>query len=159
MNSKEERAMTLSESVLKYIQSYFVLPARKNGISEIDIQAGEVHRNLKWTSRVPAVCAALNSRKLQKAAGLELIDKSGPPSGQSTTMVFRYRVLPANAAQPASLLSRKGAESRGLLALYGICKDMYREDGGAEAFIRSQRENFGSIVPEDAPVINAGKNR
>jgi hypothetical protein len=27
---------------------------------------------------------------------------------------------------------------------------MYREAGGAEAFIRSQRENFGSIVPDDS---------
>jgi hypothetical protein len=28
---------------------------------------------------------------------------------------------------------------------------MYREAGGAEAFIRSQRENFGSINPDDSP--------
>jgi hypothetical protein len=27
---------------------------------------------------------------------------------------------------------------------------MYREAGGAEAFIRSQREDFGSIVPESS---------
>jgi hypothetical protein len=151
--------MSLSESVLKYVQSHFVVPARKNGVSEIAITAGEVHRDLKWSSRVPTVCAALNSRKFQKIAGLELIEKSGPPSGQSTTMVFRYRVLPAGVDQSAFSVASKTTGQRGLLALYGICKDMYREDGGGEAFIRAQRENFGSIVPEDAPGKVAEKSR
>jgi hypothetical protein len=150
--------MSLSESVLKYVQSHFVMPARRNGVSEIAVAAGEIHRELKWTSRVPTVCAALNSRKLQKAAGLELIEKSGPPSGQSTTMVFRYRVLPAREAGPSTSKHSNAGAPRGMLALYGICKEMYQQDGGAEGFIRAQRENFGSIVPEDAPDL-AGEQR
>jgi hypothetical protein len=36
-----------------------------------------------------------------------------------------------------------------LLDLYGICKEMYAADGGGEAFIRAQREDFGSSVPDD----------
>ena len=45
---------------------------------------------------------------------------------------------------------------RGLLALYGICRDMYREVGGADAFIRSQREDFGSVAPDYPDQENDG---
>jgi hypothetical protein len=142
--------MSLSEIVLRHLQAKYVEPARMQGVEEIAVQAGEIHRDLKWTSRVPAVCAALNSRKLQRAAGLELIEKSGPPSGQSTTMVFRYRVLPQAGVDLAAKSPTGERPQGGLLALYGICADMYREVGGAEAFLRSQREDFGSIVAEDS---------
>jgi hypothetical protein len=33
--------------------------------------------------------------------------------------------------------------------MYGIAADLYREVGGGDAFMRTQRENFGSIVPDD----------
>jgi hypothetical protein len=65
-------------------------------------------------------------------------------------MVFRYRLLPVSETEQV-LAGAESIRSRGgLMALYGICADMYREVGGAEAFIRSQRENFGSIadIPE-----------
>jgi hypothetical protein len=140
--------MSLSEIVLHHVQEKYVEPARQQRAVEIAITAGKIHRDLKWTSRVPAVCAALNSRKLQRAAGLELIGKSGPPSGQSTTVVFRYRVMPATGVESEATDSSGTYPRSGLLALYGICGDMYREVGGADAFIRSQRENFGSIVPD-----------
>jgi hypothetical protein len=140
--------MTLSEIVLHHVQEKYVEPARERCAAEIAVTAGQIHRDLKWTSRVPAVCAALNSRKLQKAAGLELIEKSGPPSGQSTTVVFRYRVLPDTCVESAATTSSGTHPRGGLLALYGICRDMYREVGGADAFIRSQREDFGSIAPD-----------
>jgi len=145
--------MTLSQSVLDYVQSRLVAPARTSGKLEIAVTAGQVHRDLRWTSRVPAVCAALNSRKLQRAAGIELIEKSGPPSGQSTTMTFRYRIVEQ---APASAESSKGPSNRpSLLDLYGICKEMYAEAGGGEAFIRAQRENFGTLVPEVDSVPHA----
>jgi hypothetical protein len=142
--------MTLSQSVLEYVQSRLVAPARSSGEPEIAVTAGQVHRDLRWTSRVPAVCAALNSRKLQRAAGIELIEKSGPPSGQSTTMRFRYRIVEQS---PAPAEASKGAKNLlCLLDLYGICKEMYAEVGGGEAFIRAKRENFGSVIPEtDSP--------
>ena len=56
--------------------------------------------------------------------------------------------LQVNAPCRACLLYTSPAAGGGLLALYGICANMYREVGGAEAFIRSERENFGSIAPD-----------
>jgi hypothetical protein len=148
--------MSLSEIVLHHVRNKYVEPARKRSVTEIAIKAGEIHRDLRWTSRVPAVCAALNSRKLQRAAGLELIEKSGPPSGQSTTVVFHFRILPAPSFEPAESASIGSHPRGGLLALYGICRDMYREVGGADAFIRSQREDFGSVAPDYPDQENDG---
>lgn len=140
--------MKLSESVLQLVRENYVRPARAISQPVVEVRAGDVHAKLQWSRRVPLVCAALNSRKLQRAAGLELIEKSGPSSGQSTTMIYRYRVLPFTDAEHGSTEPGTPSPYGGLLALYGICAEMYREVGGAEAFIRSQRENFGSIVPD-----------
>ena len=136
--------MNLSEAVSEHVRSRIIQPARRRGVPEVSIAAGEVHRELRWTSRVPVVCAALNSAKFQRAAGVELIGKSGPPSGQSSTVVFRYRVLPNGGAETPISDSTK-PRSTALAAAFGICKGMYDEDGGAEAFIRAQRENFGAF--------------
>jgi hypothetical protein len=56
--------------------------------------------------------------------------------------------MPATGVESEATDSSGTYPRGGLLALYGICGDMYREVGGADAFIRSQRENFGSIVPD-----------
>lgn len=140
--------MRFSDSVLQFVREHYARPARANSQVVVEVRAGDVHSGLRWSRRVPLVCAALNSKRLQKASGLELIEKFGPPSGQSTTMVYRYRVLPTSGGKQESGGPDPTAPTGGLLALYGICSGMYPEPGGAEAFIRSQRENFGSIVPE-----------
>jgi hypothetical protein len=145
---KEEMAMRLSDSVLQFVKENYARPARAKAQLVIEVRAGDVHSGLQWSRRVPLVCAALNSKKLQKASGLELIERSGPPSGQSTTMVYRYRVLPTLNDEHGSGNSSPMAPRGGLLDLYGICAGMYTAPGGAEAFIRSQHENFGSIVPD-----------
>lgn len=56
------------------------------------IRAGDVHRNLSLTSRVPAVCSALASTLFERLAGVTLVGRSGPV--QSTTTQFHYRMEP-----------------------------------------------------------------
>ncbi len=54
------------------------------------IRAGDVHRGMELTSRVPAVCGALGSALFQRFAGVTLMERLGPV--QSTTTQFRYRL-------------------------------------------------------------------
>jgi hypothetical protein len=118
------------------------------GEKTIHVRVGNVQKELGWTNRTPSVFSTLSSKDFHQEAGLELIEKrGGPPSGgPSTTWQFVFRVLgEAGNAEPAAKPAPKGG---GLLALYGICADMYREVGGAELFIRAERENFGSIAPD-----------
>ena len=134
-----------------HVIATYVRPARLKGEKTIQVRIGNVQKELGWTNRTPSVFSTLLSKEFQREAGVELVEKTGgPPSGgPSTTWLFTYRVL--NGADGISQVTEAAPKGGGLLALYGICADMYREAGGAEAFIRSQRENFGSINPDDSP--------
>ena len=138
--------MSLSEQVIRHVQTTYLGPARERGEPTIRVKAGDVHRDLRWANRVPSVCTTLSSRKFQRAAGVELIAKDGPPSGQSTTVVFTYR-LPA-----ASAHTHRAPQSGRLEKLYGIASDIFRELGGGEKFVREEREklNFRKEVPRSA---------
>jgi 5-methylcytosine-specific restriction protein B len=129
--------MSLSEQVLKHVETAYVVPARERGESTIRVKAGDVHRDLRWANRVPSVCTTLSSQKLQKAIGIELIAKEGPPSGQSTTVIFTYRLPSANGRSDSA-----PRQSDRLERLYGIASEIFRELGGGEKFIREEREKL-----------------
>jgi len=137
-----------TEQTKRHVISTYVKPARLRGERTIQVRVGNVQRELGWTNRTPSVFSTLLSKEFQQEAGVELIEKrGGPPSGgPSTTWQFVFRVL-GKAHKDASV-AKSAPNGGGLLALYGICADMYRDVGGAEAFIRAERENFGSIIPD-----------
>ena len=83
---------TLAERIRRYALDQDVGPARSAGQRTLTIRAGDVHRNLGLTSRVPAVCSALGSELFERLAGVVLIERVGP--SQSTTTQFRYRLEP-----------------------------------------------------------------
>lgn len=140
--------MTLSDQVRQHVETHYVAPARRRGESTIRVRAGDVHRDLRWTNRVPSVCSALASQKFQKAIGVQLLTKAAPPSGSGTRAVFTYKLAPppATEEQPVRLED-----------LYGIAKDVFRELGGGENFIRRERENFDFRY--DANVLEGARKR
>lgn len=140
--------MKPTEQTRKHVISTYVNPARLKGQRTIQVRVGNVQKELGWTNRTPSVFSTLSSKEFQQEAGVELIDKKGgPPSGgPSTTWQFVYRVL--GDGEKFSPTVKESPGGGGLLALYGLCAEVYRDLGGAEAFIRSQREDFGSIVPD-----------
>ena len=148
MYNAREKPMRPTDLTKRHVISTYVKPARMRGETTIQVRVGTVLKELGWTNRTPSVYSTLSSEEFRHQAGLELIEKrGGPPSGgPSTSWQFVFRVL--DGADGASQSAKTVTHGGGLLALYGICADMYREVGGAEAFIRSQREDFGSIVPD-----------
>ncbi|MFY9744890.1 MAG: hypothetical protein WBD98_21350 [Acidobacteriaceae bacterium] len=128
--------MSLSDHIIRHVQTAYLGPARERGERTVRVKAGDVHRDLRWANRVPSVCTTLSTRKFQRTAGVELIAKEGPPSGQSTTVVFTYR-LPA-----ASGHSDEGGRPGRLDKLYGIASGIFRELGGGEKFVREEREKL-----------------
>jgi hypothetical protein len=144
--------MNLSETVLEFVQAHYLHPARKHGRTIVEVKAGDIHNGLHWSRRVPLVCSALSSRKFQLAAGVKLIGtKDAPPSGLSTRTIFRYEILDREAS--SALGSESPPPKRGLLASYGVAAHMYRQVGRGDAFLKAERENFGSVVPE---ILDAG---
>jgi hypothetical protein len=146
--------MTYTEEVVGLFTSSYVNPARARGQGSIEVRAGEIHSKLGWTRRVPLVCAALSSKKLQKKVGVRLTEKSGPPSGQSPTVVFRYEILAQD--MPSAGTVDALPPKRGLLAAYGAAEHLYSQVGGGDAFLKAQRESFGQS-PQDLNIPELGR--
>jgi hypothetical protein len=64
------------------------------------------------------------------------VSKTGPPSGQSTTVTFTYEFV--GKQQVDVRLSRQEAWNR----LRGSMKDVLAEYGGGEAYLRAERASF-----------------
>lgn len=134
--------MTCSEEVRRHVVEQDISPARRKGQDSVQVRAGNVHSELHWTGRVPSVCQTLGSRKFQREAGVELVERSRP--GPSTTVVFTYRLLDRedrprdNEIFPRADVSGQ-KKSITLLDLYGAGRDVFRRFGGGEAFLKAER--------------------
>jgi hypothetical protein len=126
-------AKPISDAVRKYATDKYVRPIRRQGGRTLSINAGEVHKAVALRNRVPLVCQALESNKFLKANELKLISKTGPASGQSTTVTYTYEFIDTEADSPT-----KDAWAR----LRGALKNVYAELGGGEQYLRVERENF-----------------
>ncbi len=132
-------ARTVSQSVLDLVRTHvrelYLKPAIQDGERTLTVNVGAVHKALALSNRAPLVCAALKSKKFLQENGLRLVSKTHPRSSQSTTVTFTYEILAPNAKRAASAVP--------LMALRGVAKDLFKELGGGEAFIGSERINFG----------------
>jgi hypothetical protein len=129
-------AQSDSETVRRYARDIYLKPAIQRGEKVFTVNVGAIHKALSLINRVPLVCAALKSRKFLTDNNLRLVSQSGPRSGQSTTVTFTYEILSTKAkAMPAA---------NPLLSLRGAAKDVFRELGGGEDFIRSERNRFST---------------
>ena len=114
----------------------YVIPARSRNEDRFSIRAGDVVRELSL-SGVNQVCSALKTRKFLQDNNLRLVDTSGPPSGQSTTVTYTYEFVDSKKARDNGA-DRQDAWNR----LRGALKDVFAELGGGENYLRNERANF-----------------
>ena len=126
-----------SDLVRQHASEQYLAVAHRRGDKTVSINVGTVHRALALNNRVPLVCAALGSKKFLTENHLRLISKTGPPSGQSTTVTFTYEL--EDSEKPAG-----GIDA--FLALRGIGKEVFASLGGGEAFIRRERAEFSRAM-------------
>ena len=122
-----------TSEVRSYVREHYVRPARSERCSTFRVLVGDVHHALRFANRVPLVCNALSSRKFLEENSLRLIARTGPPSGQSTTVEFTYELLE---------VSQEGGPLDELRALRGAGKKVFEELGGGENFLRQERSEF-----------------
>ncbi len=136
--------MNDSDRVRAYVTNHYIVPARQSGSSTVIVRAGDVHKAMKWDlKKVPQVCSALSTRKFLNGANVELLKRKGPPSGQSTTVEFTFRLLQSEAGNHAPRPQDKPvANGAGLEKLIGIFAKEYAELGGGEAYLKAER-NWG----------------
>ena len=86
----EDQIMRPSDRVRDHVKRKYIDPAKKDGKNSLSILAGDIHKELGFSRRIPVVCSALRSRKLQKKCDVELTYVGGP--NNSTTTTFTYKI-------------------------------------------------------------------
>lgn len=124
---------SVSDTVRQYATDKYVRPTQHRGARTLSINVGEVHRAVALRNRVPLVCQALESAKFLQANELRLISKTGPPSGQSTTVTYTYEFIDAKPSFP---------KEDPWVRLRGTLKDVFAELGGGEDYLRAERDKF-----------------
>ena len=79
-----------SDRVREHVKRKHIDPAKKAGKKSVSLRAGDIHRELGFTRRIPVVCSALRSRKLQKNCNIKLSYIDG--HNNTTTATFTYRL-------------------------------------------------------------------
>src|SRR5581483_2341494 len=79
-----------ARAIREFLQREYFEPARRRRERLVTVRAGDVHRKLGLRNRVPNVCQVMESKLLQKEAGIKVSSKQGPPSGRGTTLVLTY---------------------------------------------------------------------
>ncbi|MGC2696198.1 MAG: hypothetical protein WA738_10450 [Candidatus Angelobacter sp.] len=125
---------SVSDLIRNHVAEIYLKTAIRRGEDTFTVNVGAVHKALKLANRVPQVCSALESKKLLEENQLRIVSKTGPPSGQSTTVIFTYQILSRD-AKPTALANP-------LIMLRGLAKDLFKELGGGEDFIRRERSSF-----------------
>ncbi len=123
-----------ADNIRAYGRDKYVVPARKRQLEKFSIRAGDVVRDLKLLGRVPAVCSALKSRAFLEQNRLRIVERTGPISGQSTTVTYTYEFLDA--------LDSSLASSDPWTDLRGALKNVFAGLGGGDAYLRGERDNF-----------------
>jgi len=130
--------MTYADKIRLHARERYVLPARDRNQMRFSIRAGDVLREMGMSTRnTPGVCEALKGPKFWLANNLRLLEVSGPPSKQSSTVVCTYEFADSTDANPAS-----PQPSASWTRLRGALKDVFANLGGGEAYLRAEREHF-----------------
>lgn len=156
----------LSDAIRDYARANYVLPAINAGNVEFEILVKDVWSGMRaqgfdMSGRTPQICSALKTRKFLEENELAISEIVGPPSGQSPTVVFRYRVIGDKAGesrfdQLKDAQTNQAEETAEEWAhrmtgkLFGLMKDEIAAIGGTEAYIRWVRSEDDEIAKEDA---------
>ncbi len=82
---------SLAEQIRVYANRAFIEPARRAGRTEVTIVAGDMHKDMRLTNRMPAVCAALDAQKFQEEYGVVLSSRAGPRQGATAAWKYSLR--------------------------------------------------------------------
>ena len=128
--------MKVADTIRTHVVERYVEPARRRGEEAVTVVAGHVLRDLGYGGgRAPAVCSALQARKFLEEHGLT-VDVQGPPSKQSTTTAFTFRL--SGRTEPDG--GRRPLDA--VRDLRGVGRETFAALGGGEQWLRRERGAF-----------------
>ncbi len=82
---------SLADEVREFVHDRYVKPARDKGAKTITLKAGEVQKDMGLKGKIPSICAALSSKKLQEGCGMRLLKREGPSCGAGATFTYEIQ--------------------------------------------------------------------
>ena len=79
-----------SDEIREHVIRRHIEPARIAGDKEITLRAGDIHRELGYAARMPAVCSVLGSNRLEREAHVKRTRREGPENGSNA--MFTYSI-------------------------------------------------------------------
>jgi hypothetical protein len=95
---------TLADRIRRFAFENYVAPMQSAPGADIRIRAGEVHRSMRLSGRMPAVCGALDAAIFRRYYGLQLVRRTGPAQGANVEFVFRMSGPQTASANKAAAL-------------------------------------------------------
>ena len=83
--------MRPSDRIRDHVKRKYIDPAKKDGKKSLSIRAYDIHKELGFSRRIPVVCSALRSRKLQKKCDIKLTYVGGPNNSTTTTCAYKLK--------------------------------------------------------------------
>jgi hypothetical protein len=87
----ENQILRPSDRVRDHVKRKYIDPAKKDGKNSLSLRAGDIHKELGFSRRIPVVCSALRSRKLQKKCDIELTYVGGPNNSANTSFSYKFK--------------------------------------------------------------------
>ena len=80
--------MKLADEIREFVRVTYIEPARRRGESTVTVRAGDVHKAMGPSNRLPAVVAALVALKFESHANVRRKSIDGPLAGAKTVLTF-----------------------------------------------------------------------
>lgn len=75
--SNDKGNIKLADTIRECIYNKFIRPAKELGNSEILVKSSEIHCLLKLSNRYPAVCSAMEGKKIEEEYGVKVLKTEG----------------------------------------------------------------------------------
>jgi 5-methylcytosine-specific restriction protein B len=80
--------MKPSDEIREHVIRKHIEPARMAGGKELTLRAGDIHKELGYSGRMPAVCSVLGSNRLEREGRVKRTRREGPQNGANAIFVY-----------------------------------------------------------------------
>ena len=80
--------MTQADEIRAFVFQHYIVPAHNAGNRTVRIRAGDVHKQMKFSDKMPAVCGAIGAIKFEDQYKVKQVDRVGPTNGANVFFTF-----------------------------------------------------------------------
>lgn len=83
--------MNQASAIRQFVNDQIIEPARRRGITQVIVRAGDVHVAMGLKDRMPAVASALGAQTFEVEYRVRCLARTGPHNGANLTFTFEVQ--------------------------------------------------------------------